>query len=365
MAACLVATPLAAQEKPQRGGFNKAQWEAAVGIGGQNDGLFGGRARNRRPTEHRASIDGGLAWLARAQREDGNWVIEGSADATVAVTSLAVLAMLGDGNTMRAGPHKGAVKTGIKWLREQQAVDGAFAEATGPHILATLAFSEAFILSNYTLLKPICAKGLTCLAGRRHPDGGWRTTTDAEHSDPSLTLWAVTLLATGSGFGLVKSDAPLEGVSDWMAGPRATSVRDHGILGFPVPPARQAEVANDQVMANVFTRYWLGIRSHAKAQKIALERARSLPREWAAGPGRKLSINEWYCSTHALVQAGDEAVVNAICAALASKQVAEGDERGSWDPIDVWGKAGGRVWMTAMAVLVLEAPYRYRKGLLR
>jgi len=32
---------------------------------------------------------------------------------------------------------------------------------------------------------------------------------------------------------------------------------------------------------------------------------------------------------------------------------------GSWDPIDAWGTAGGRVYATAINALTLEVYYRY------
>ncbi|MCA8975601.1 MAG: hypothetical protein KDC98_12845 [Planctomycetes bacterium] len=37
------------------------------------------------------------------------------------------------------------------------------------------------------------------------------------------------------------------------------------------------------------------------------------------------------------------------------------EDAGSWPPIGAWGDVGGRVWTTALAVLTLEAPFRYAK----
>ena len=53
--------------------------------------------------------------------------------------------------------------------------------------------------------------------------------------------------------------------------------------------------------------------------------------------------------------------MNRIAAALASYQVQDGEDKGSWDPIGAWAEVGGRTWTTAMAVLTLEAPHRYDK----
>jgi hypothetical protein len=37
------------------------------------------------------------------------------------------------------------------------------------------------------------------------------------------------------------------------------------------------------------------------------------------------------------------------------------EEHGSWDPIDEWGLAGGRVYATAIAAMTLEVYYRYER----
>ncbi|MFT4515497.1 MAG: hypothetical protein ACI91B_004212 [Planctomycetota bacterium] len=85
---------------------------------------------------------------------------------------------------------------------------------------------------------------------------------------------------------------------------------------------RQGELAYDQPAANAFTLCWLANKDS---------------------------------STTKLADA------TTITKALAAKHLAAGDEQGSWHPIGVCGEAGGRAWTTAMAVLTLEAPYRYAK----
>ena len=36
-----------------------------------------------------------------------------------------------------------------------------------------------------------------------------------------------------------------------------------------------------------------------------------------------------------------------------------GARSGSWEPVGVWGADGGRVYSTALGVLMLQTPYRY------
>ncbi|MGK0431855.1 MAG: hypothetical protein ACJA0V_000987, partial [Planctomycetota bacterium] len=146
-----------------------------------------------------------------------------------------------------------------------------------------------------------------------------------------------------------------------------------GVLGVAVPMVRQAELAYDQSAANGFTLCWLALTPSnptelatmqadaAIIREHALARARALPRIWKQNPRYKLSINEWFLSSHALAQAGDKKAVEKITEALTKQQSTDGDDKGSWQPIGVWGEAGGRTWTTAMAVLTLEASFRYAK----
>lgn len=356
----LLAPILVAQDKETA--VRRDQWHDA----GRGNGiaLFGPRGSVAQADSPAATaIAAGLAWLKKVQADDGHWNsgVEGDgADRDVAVTALALLAMLGEGNTLRVGTFKNPLKLGIQWLRTRQSDDGAFAQATGPHMLATLAMTECYLVSSYTLIRPNAERGLAFLATRRSEDGGWRATAASTDSDPALTLWGMAVLGTARAGELLKGEHPYEGVEHWLAGRGAGQIADSSVLGVAAPAARQPELAFDQQMANAFTRCWLAAPD---AKAADLERARSLPRVWAAKDGVRLSIHEWYCSSHALAQAGDEATLARIAESLVAAQVTSGNDLGSWAPIGVFGEAGGRVWTTAMAVMTLGAGHRYGRGI--
>ena len=82
-----------------------------------------------------AAVDRGLAWLAKHQDADGRWDCDGfmkhdgASDRCdgagrpaydVGATALALLAFLGDGNSVRSGEHRDVVKRAVVWLRKQQ-----------------------------------------------------------------------------------------------------------------------------------------------------------------------------------------------------------------------------------------------------
>jgi hypothetical protein len=54
---------------------------------------------------------------------------------------------------------------------------------------------------------------------------------------------------------------------------------------------------------------------------------------------------------------------HALSSAVVMRQRRNGNAKGSWDPDCAWGVEGGRVYSTAMAVLMLQAEYRYARWL--
>ena len=91
------------------------------------------------------------------------------------------------------------------------------------------------------------------------------------------------------------------------------------------------------------------------------------PPRWQDARGRLLStinLDYWYYGSYALFQYGgpewkkwNAAMQDAL---LNSQRKGEHlCEDGSWDPIDEWGIAGGRVYTTAIGAMTLEVYYRF------
>ena len=85
----------------------------------------------------------------------------------------------------------------------------------------------------------------------------------------------------------------------------------------------------------------------------------------ARAGGRTLSTNSfyyWYLGSNAMFQMGGEewkTWSKFLKETLLKSQKGPRDPgAGSWDPVDEWGLAGGRVYATAMAALALETYYR-------
>jgi hypothetical protein len=174
--------------------------------------------------------------------------------------------------------------------------------------------TEAFYLSEYQLLTKAAVKGLNHAATLRSSDGGWRASPDDQNSDPSLTVWGTTLLATSVEAKLAVLDDALEGVIGWLRGTKANLAPHSGLLSVHVPMIRQAELAHDQSVANAFTLCWLELNHSdptelatmqadaAIIRKYALSHTRALPQSWEKNPKPKLSINEWFLTDRSRVR---------------------------------------------------------------
>ena len=80
------------------------------------------------------------------------------------------------------------------------------------------------------------------------------------------------------------------------------------------------------------------------------------------------SADYWYYATHALYQMRGDSWTEwskSLTPAVVKTQCDDGNRKGSWDPVGVWGEDGGRVYSTAILVITLEAHYRYGHFLTR
>ncbi len=337
-----------------------------------------------------AAVDAALQWLVAHQDEDGRWdadqfmkhdlkgqICDGPGNPVhdVGVTGLALLALLGNGSTMRVGPHKDAVKRAAQWLRSQQAENGlvgtnASHDFVYDHAIATFALCEAYGLSNYRLLAEPAQKALNYLESHRNPYAVWRYQPRDNDNDTSVTTWAAFALCSGKFFGLQTNETAHELIGVWYdqvtddsgrAGyskrgePSSRKPGDHG-QRFP-PERGEAMTA-----AALAGRFFLG---QTPEQKPIMARSAHLllarPPQWEKG---SIDPYYWYMGTLAMYQMGGEAWAgwSPHLSVLVEKQRRDDNFAGSWDPVGVWDEDGGRVQVTALNALTLESCARAAKG---
>jgi hypothetical protein len=353
--------------------------------GGGKIRTLGGSGATENAVEH------GLAWLAAHQNADGRWDSDGfmkhdppddltdgagAPEHDVAVTALAVLAFLGAGYDDGEEKYGARVRAGLDFLRKAQGEDGRF----GPqdhrkwiygHVLATAALAEAYGMRRDAACRRAAQRGLDVLVAGRSPAGGWRYDLPARASDTSVTAWCVLALHAGKAAGLRVDDAALAGARAFLEGmtdPKTgrTGYDAPGSPSFRPPalrdrfPPTQAEAAT---AAGLYARLLAGERTYASALKKSVKLCEERPPNWNPDAG-SIDFVYWFFGTHALfhVRGRPWRVWNDALRRTATRNQhprGSGARTGSWDPVGVWGRDGGRVYATALMTLTLQAYYRW------
>ena len=379
--------------------FDSNQWNSAVGLGGGAGGRYGGRGGGHgggsvpggKATAQ--SIEAALKWLQDHQDEDGRWDADGfmkhdegpekcdgpgNGVHDVGVSGLALLAFLGDGSTLRSGPYKENLKRGIKWLKDNQQENGLFGNNASSdfiydHAIAAYAMTEAYGLSQYSLLKTPAQKGINYLESHRNPYSVWRYQPRDNDNDTSVTGWCIMACESGRYFGLQVDEQTLKLCIVWldsvtdltghcgytkMGEPSSRHPGDHGTR-FPI------EKGEALTAVGLFCRFFLDQDpKEVPVMKAAADLILAHPPVWDV-QGGAIDHYYWYYATYALYQMGGRhwsEWSKRLTDAVVKQQRKEPEcAAGSWDPIGVWGEDGGRVYSTAILALTLEAYYRYTR----
>tara|TARA_R110002094_G_scaffold153245_5_gene140781 strand:+ start:419 stop:1891 length:1473 start_codon:yes stop_codon:yes gene_type:complete len=365
------------------------------GAGGRYGSRGGGRgSMAARPASRAAgkAIQNGLKWLAEHQDENGRWDADGfmkhdkdgaasdgagSAVHDVGVTGLAMLAMFGDGSTLRSGPYKEQLKRATKWLKDQQHANGLFGSNAShdfiyDHAIATYAMCEAYGLSNMAMLKQAAQKGINYIESHRNPYSVWRYQPRDNDNDISVTSWCVMALESAKFFKLEVNKNALMLAATYLdqvstpdgrhgytkAGEKSSRMPGDHAVKFPI------EKCEALTAAGLFCRFFMGQDPNQKPiMKAAADLLIAKPPTWDTKAG-SIDHYYWYYGTYAMFQMGGshwKKWSKHINQALVPNQQTEGNAAGSWDPAGVWGEQGGRVYSTALSILTLEAYYRYSR----
>ncbi|MCC6660192.1 MAG: terpene cyclase/mutase family protein [Phycisphaerales bacterium] len=303
-----------------------------------------------------AAVARGLRYLADQQAPEGGFG-EGRYGRNVAVTSLACLAFMADGNLPGRGRYGPVVAKGLEYVLSNCTENGLIADdaSNGPmygHGFATLFLGEVYGMT--------AGGGDTVLSGRVHDalvravqliektqndEGGWRYNPVPYDADVSVTICQVMGLRAARNAGLEVSKETIDRAVDYV---RRCQNPDGGFKyqletgasGWP----RSA--------AGVATMYYAGIyQDEAISRGLEYLKREALPGSTAA------SRAHWYYGHYYAVQAmylsgGDQWGLwwPAIRKQLLSEQLAAG----SWED-----KSVGDSYGTAMALIILQMPKRY------
>lgn len=236
------------------------------GAAGKRGGLYATRGDRRSrgpvgaPRYTIKSTASALRWFKRHQSPDGRWDADGyfrnctadgekcepgkdqSGDTDVAMTGYAVLCFLGDGNDHRTGPYAKVVRSGLRWLIDNQKPDGLLGQRNYEHGIAAMALAQAYGMAPDPWLRGPTQKAVDLILARQNRDRsaqapydrlGWDYTTASTRNDASVTGWnvmalkaaAIANLDVGDGIAgckawLERSWAAANTAKPWCAAPR-------------------------------------------------------------------------------------------------------------------------------------------------
>lgn len=262
------------------------------------------------------SVARALDWLCHQQEADGSWAPEkwgGLAQFKVALSALPMLAILSSDTP--SAEQLAAVERSAAWLSAQQNASGGF----GPSFqgspynqsIATFALLRAYQRQPGSVPKPVLDAALGAILKRQTADGGWGYLR-SPFADRSITEWHFEALRIADSLGW-DVRASLERARVWLAAHREGG----GAEPADSPSALLAQSASVSPEFD-FHRTYFAV--------AALRQGAT-----ASHGGQRAAIRQ----------------------ALLTSQSAIGAETGSWAPNDRWGRAGGRLYSTALASLSL------------
>lgn len=352
----------------------------AAGSGGGGSG-FGGRGEGARQalsggfggtkaTER--AVAGALNWLARHQNPDGSWSLDefakhckkttcdgkGDVKSDTAATAFALLPFFAAGQTHETkGPYRATIFNGVNWLIKSQKPDGRLGAATMyEHGLASIALCEAYGLSKDNRVGPAAQKALAFIEAAQNPtSGGWhyapRATTNG---DTSVVGWQMMALKSGQMAGLKVDPKVIEGGKKFLKS--VSSGKSGGLFGYASPGATQTMTA----VGLLCMQYSGSKRSDPLMVEGMDYLMKNLPNK------NYRNCYYWYYAVqvmHNLPGPEWDTWNRQSRKMLIETQEKEGCAAGSWSPErpiqDSFGKAGGRIMVTAISALSLEVYYRY------
>jgi hypothetical protein len=362
--------------------------------------------------ESENAVELALEWLVRHQRMDGSWCFNhregthqcfdclcgdpgGHHNALNGATAMALLPLLGAGNTHREGRYREAVAKGIAFLLYRQAPNGSFHEPEGnmySHGLAALALCEDLAMTRtsglphsyaYNDLRPApqqfssenpsapadfslddlahgAQRAIDFIEHAQHSAGGWRYS-PRQPGDTSIVGWQMMALKSGYLAGLDvdpetirKSTIFLDQVAldkagssyGYMRGSNGRSPRATASLPLTASIGATTPIG-------LLCRMYTGWPRDREGMTLGAERIR----RWAR---RGQGMYFYYYATQVMHHYGGapwREWNDFMRDHLVSTQHRSGSAKGSWNYDG--NHDSGRLYCTAMAAMTLEVYYRY------
>jgi hypothetical protein len=361
------------------GGISEQELLTRVGSGPDREGLATWRSAGSRQTlvstrggsrESEAAVERALEWFVQHQYADGSWSFDHTAgkcngrctdpgsmvEARVAATSMALLPFLGAGHTHKQGKYRKNVQLALSYLVHsiQATPDGADLQGGGTLYsqgLATIALCEAYAMTQDRGLARPSQAALNFIATAQDPvGGGWRYAPGMP-GDTSVLGWQLMALKSGHLSYLHVPARTIQGVDHFLD---SVARQDGAMYGYTTGLDRKDEDRGTTAVG-LLCRMYLGW----KRDDPALVRGVQLLDQW--GPSVSRLYYNYYATQvmHHFEGEPWKKWNDRMRDQLVRSQRLTGHEAGSWylpDPPNT--DAGGRLYCTSLATMILEVYYR-------
>jgi Prenyltransferase and squalene oxidase repeat len=303
-----------------------------------------------------AAVERGLAHLAQEQNEDGSFG-NGNYARNVAITSLACIAFMADGNLPGRGRYGPQVERGLRHVLDQATDSGLIAgeTATGPmygHGFATLFLGEVYGMTQgggetteSRRLHEALVKAVRLIEQTQNPEGGWRYNPVPHDADSSVTICQVMGLRAARNAGIEVSKDVIDKAVRYV---RQAQNGDGGFrYQLDMGPSAWPRSA-----AGVATLYYAGIYRDASIDR-GLEYLKFTAMPGQAAASRAHYYYGHYYAVQAMYLAGGEHW-STWWPAIRTELLGSQREDGSWEDRSV-----GSTYATAMSLIILQMPKRY------
>jgi len=335
--------------------------------------------------EHQSAVERGLAWLADHQNEDGSWsgrigyklnteYRETGDGPHVGVTSLACMAFLAGGHLPGRGRYGGVVERGLGFVLSAAQEDG-YVTFGGTrmysHAFATLFLAEICGMTPREDVRQKLQKAVDFIVDTQNEEGGWRYVPFAPESDMSIVVCQVLALRSARNIGIRVPKTTVDRAAQYVVDSAITessvprfspSIYPDEIGSFHYQRGRGSRSSFPLTAAGVTALHGVGIYTDEAIQRGLdyLERNHE-PFNRLYGANRDGHYFFWYghyYGVQAMYTAGTSSQYNywesyfgRLREELFKMQRPDGSFPNHVGPGPGFG--------TAMAVLILEIPYRY------
>ena len=325
-----------------------------------------------------AAVARGIRWLASVQNKNGGWSLRDynkhknkKNKSDIMGTSLALLPMLGAGQTHEFGAYKQNVAAGLAWMIENQKENGdlraGYAGQAGmyAHGQGAIVLCEALALTGDEKLKEPAQRAIRFIELAQHGNGGWRYK-PLQAGDTSVFGWQMMALqsARAPEMNLNVDDSTLR-LADYFLDQVTATARFNNRRRTKLPkgsayayqPRKQATPT--MTAEAILCRMYLGWKKDDPRLDKAVQWLIDdhLPNEENA------NLYYWYYGTQVMHHYGGEPWEkwnDTMRRLLISTQDTRGSYPGSWNHRNFkWGPQGGRIYTTSLAVCTLEVYYRH------